>query len=72
MKSPGKSSSVSPAQQRFQLKNLFMGSLGTVPEPHARTVEKKLLQAWLAEGLIAHRPAEKSYALTPKGEARIR
>jgi predicted transcriptional regulator len=49
-----------------------MGSIGTVPEQYARTVEKKHLQAWLAEGLIEHRAAEKAYALTPKGENRIR
>lgn len=49
-----------------------MGSLGTIPESHARTVDKKLLAAWLKEGLIEHHRAEKAYALTPKGEARIR
>ncbi len=49
-----------------------MGSLGTIPESHARTVDKKQLAAWIKEGLIAPRPAEKLYALTPKGEARIR
>lgn len=49
-----------------------MGSLGEIPESHARTVEKKLLAAWLKEGLIAHRPTEKLYALTPKGETHIR
>lgn len=59
-------------QLTFQLKTLFMGSLGTVPEAYARKVEKKHLNAWLAEGLIEHRPAEKLYALTPKGENRIR
>lgn len=62
----------SKAQLTFQLKTLFMGSLGSIPESHARTADKKLLNAWIAEGLIEHRPAEKSYALTPKGEARIR
>jgi len=49
-----------------------MGSLGTIPESHARTVDKKQLAAWIKEGLLEHRPAEKSYALTPKGENRIR
>lgn len=49
-----------------------MGSLGTIPESHARTVDKKLLAAWTAEGLIEHRRAEKLYALTAKGEARIK
>jgi DNA-binding PadR family transcriptional regulator len=29
------------------------------------------LTAWIKEGLLEHRPAEKCYALTPKGEARI-
>jgi DNA-binding PadR family transcriptional regulator len=48
-----------------------MGSLGTIPESHARTVDKKLLAAWIKEGLLEHRRAEKLYALTPKGEARI-
>lgn len=72
MKSPGLSTAVSPAQLRFQLKNLFMGSDGTVPEKYARATEKKNLPAWLKAGLIEHRPAEKIYALTPKGEARVR
>lgn len=49
-----------------------MGSLGTIPESHARTVDKKLLAAWIKEGLLEHRRAEKLYALTPKGEAQIR
>jgi DNA-binding PadR family transcriptional regulator len=49
-----------------------MGSLGTIPESHARTVDKKLLAVWIKEGLLGHRRAEKLYALTPKGEARIR
>ncbi|WP_164976005.1 hypothetical protein [Oleiharenicola lentus] len=48
-----------------------MGSLGTIPESHARTVGKKQLTAWIKEGLLEHRPAEKRYALTAKGEARI-
>ncbi|MDI1247938.1 MAG: hypothetical protein PSV13_03560 [Lacunisphaera sp.] len=56
----------------FQLKTLFMGSDGTIPESYARTVEKKQLAAWLKAGLIEHRRAEKLYALTPKGENRIR
>ena len=59
-------------QIAFKLKTLFMGSDGTVPEQYARTVEKKYLNAWLAEGLIEHRPSEKIYALTPKGENRIK
>ena len=63
---------LSKSPQAFQLKTLFMGSDGTIPESYARTVDKKLLTAWIKEGLIAHRPAEKLYALTPKGEARIR
>ena len=56
----------------FKLKTLFMASDGTVPEQYARTVEKKLLNAWIAEGLIEHRPSEKIYALTPEGENRIK
>ncbi|MEN9403537.1 MAG: hypothetical protein RL091_2240 [Verrucomicrobiota bacterium] len=72
MKTPSKSKTASSAQLAFKLKTLFMGSIGTVPEQYARTVEKKHLQAWLAEGLIEHRAAEKAYALTPKGENRIR
>ncbi len=49
-----------------------MGSLGTIPESHARTVRKKQLTAWIKEGLLEHRPAEKCYAVTPKGDAHIR
>ena len=64
--------SLSKSPSAFKLRTLFMGSLGTIPESHARTVDKKQLAAWIKEGLIAHRPAEKGYALTPKGEARIR
>ncbi len=60
------------SQLAFQLKTLFMGSDGTIPESYARTVEKQQLTAWIKEGLLAHRRAEKLYALTPKGEARIR
>lgn len=60
------------AQLAFRLKTLFMGSDGTVPEQYARTVEKKQLNAWIAEGLIAHRPTDKVYALTSKGESRIK
>ena len=56
----------------FKLKTLFMGSVGTVPEQYARTIEKEHLNAWIAEGLIEHRPAEKIYALTPKGENSIK
>ena len=59
------------SQLAFKLKTLFMGSDGTVPEQYARTTEKKQLNAWIAEGLIEHKPSEKIYALTPKGESRI-
>ncbi len=31
------------SQLAFQLKTLFMGSDGTIPETYARTVDKKLL-----------------------------
>lgn len=64
--------SLSKSPQAFQLKTLFMGSDGTIPESYARTVDKKQLAVWIKEGLIEHRRAEKLYALTPKGEARIR
>ena len=60
------------SQMAFKLKTLFMGSVGTVPEQYARTIEKKHLNAWIAEGLIEHRPAEKIYALTLKGENSIK
>ena len=60
------------SQLKFKLKTLFMGSDGTVPEQYARTIEKKNLNAWITEGLIEHRPAEKIYALTSKGENRIK
>ena len=63
---------LSKSHQAFQLKTLFMGSDGTIPESYARTVEKQQLAAWLKEGLVEHRRAEKIYALTPKGEARVR
>lgn len=59
-------------QLAFKLKTLFMGSDGTIPEQYARTVEKKQLNAWIAEGLIEHKSPEKIYALTPKGESRIK
>ncbi len=72
MKSPSKPVTAPKSQMAFKLKTLFMGSDGTVPEQYARTTEKKNLNAWLAEGLIEHRPSEKIYALTPKGEARIK
>ena len=49
-----------------------MGSLGEIPESHARTAGPKQLAAWIKEGLIEHRRAEKLYVLTPKGESRIR
>ena len=64
--------SLSKSQSAFELKKLFMGSLGTIPEKHARTTDKKLLFAWIKEGLIEHRRAEKLYALTAKGENRIK
>ena len=63
---------LSKSPQAFQLRTLFMGSLGTIPESHARNVDKKLLAAWLKAGLIEHRRAEKAYALTAKGEKQIR
>lgn len=72
MKSPIKPMTAPKAQITFKLKTLFMGSDGTVPAHYARTVEKKNLTAWIAEGLIEHRPSEKIYALTPKGENRIK
>lgn len=62
---------LSKSPHAFQLKKLFMGSLGEIPESHARTVEKKLLASWIKEGLVEHRRAEKVYSLTPKGEARL-
>ncbi len=62
---------LSKSPDAFKLRTLFMGSLGTIPESHARTVDRKLIAAWLKEGLIEHRRAEKLYALTPKGENRI-
>lgn len=49
-----------------------MGSLGEIPESHARTAGQKQLAAWIKAGLIEHKRAEKLYALTAKGEARIR
>lgn len=64
--------SLSKSPQAFRLKTLFMGSDGTIPESYARTVTRKQLAAWIKEGLIEHRRAEKLYALTPKGENRIR
>lgn len=60
------------SQLAFELKTLFMGSDGTIPEQYARTTEQKRLNAWIAEGLIEHKPTEKIYALTPKGENRIK
>ncbi len=62
---------LSKSPDAFKLRTLFMGSLGAIPESHARTVDKKLLAAWLKEGLLEHRRAEKAYVLTPKGEKRI-
>lgn len=60
------------SQLAFKLKTLFMGSDGTIPEQYARTIEKEQLNAWIAEGLIERRPAQKTYALTSKGENRIK
>lgn len=60
------------SQLAFQLKTLFMGSDGTIPENYARTVDKKQLTAWIKEGLIEHRRSQMLYALTPKGENRIK
>lgn len=60
------------SQTAFKLKTLFMGSDGTVPEQYARTIEKEHLTAWIDEGLVEHRRVEKIYALTPKGENRIK
>lgn len=62
---------LSHSRQAFQLRTLFMGSLGSIPESHARTVDKKLLAAWVKQGLIEHRLSEKYYALTAKGEKQI-
>jgi hypothetical protein len=64
--------SLSKSSDAFKLRTLFMGSLGTIPESHARTVDKKLVAAWLKEGLIEHRRSEKLYALSAKGENRIK
>jgi hypothetical protein len=64
--------SLSRSQSDFRLKTLFIGSLGTIPESHARTVDQKQLAAWIKEGLLEHRRAEKLYALTAKGESRLR
>jgi hypothetical protein len=63
---------LSKSPDAFKLRTLFMGSLGEIPESHARTAGPKQLTAWIKEGLIAHRATDKLYALTPKGEARIR
>jgi hypothetical protein len=64
--------SLSKSPDAFKLRTLFMGSLGTIPESHARTAGQKQLTAWIKAGLIEHRRSEKLYALTLKGEARIR
>jgi hypothetical protein len=72
MKSQTKPMTTPKSQLAFKLKTLFMGSDGTVPELYARSVEKKHLTAWIAKGLIEHRPAEKTYALTSKGENDIK
>ena len=64
--------SLSQSPDAFKLRTLFMGSLGEIPESHARSAGQKQLAAWIKEGLIEHRRAEKLYALTPKGEARIK
>lgn len=63
---------LSKSPDAFKLRTLFMGSLGEIPESHARTAGQKQLAAWIKEGLIEHRRVEKLYALTPKGENRIR
>ena len=60
------------SQLAFKLKTLFMGSDGTVPAQYARTIEKKNLNAWIAEGLVEYRTSDNIYALTPKGENRIK
>lgn len=70
---------LSKSPEAFKLRTLFMGSLGEIPESHARTAGPKQLAVWIKEGLIEHRlgsrtsrrRAEKIYALTAKGEARI-
>ncbi|WP_415910100.1 hypothetical protein [Oleiharenicola sp. Vm1] len=62
---------LSKSSDDFKLRTLFMGSLGEIPESHARTVDKKRLAAWIKGGLLEHRRAEKLYVLTAKGEARI-
>lgn len=62
---------LSKSPDAFKLKTLFIGSLGEIPESHARTAGQKQLAAWIKAGLIEHRRAEKIYALTAKGEARI-
>ena len=63
---------LSQSPDAFKLRTLFMGSLGEIPESHARTAGSKQLAAWLKAGLIEHKRAEKLYALAAKGEARIR
>ena len=63
---------LSKSPESFKLKTLFLGSLGEIPESHARTVDKKLLAAWLKAGLLEHKRTEKLYALTAKGEACLR
>jgi hypothetical protein len=60
---------LSKSPDAFKLRTVFMGSLGTIPESHARTVGKQQLTAWIKEGLLEHRrgsrtrrrPAEKLY-----------
>ncbi|MBA4137800.1 MAG: hypothetical protein C0518_10830 [Opitutus sp.] len=63
---------LSKSTEAFKLRTLFMGSLGEIPESHARTAGQKQLAAWIKEGLIEHRRSGRLYALTPKGEARIK
>jgi len=63
---------LSKSPDAFKLRTLFMGSLGEIPESHARTAGPKQLAAWLKASLLEHRRAEKIHALTAKGDARIR
>jgi len=63
---------LSKSPQAFRLKTLFMGSLGEIPESHARTVDKKQLAAWIKEGPHRAPPHRKALRPHPKGENRIR
>lgn len=69
---PAPPMSLSRSRSDFQLKTLFIGSLGEIPESHARTAGTKQLAAWIKDGLLEHRRAEKTYRLTAKGESRLR